>query len=143
MRRYGWLIAALLAGASVPSFAAPDPQVELGQLEAKIQSAATARRWDEAIALGRTALAIEEKSKGVDHPEVGGTLSLIAGWLVEQGKPADATPLYVRAYDIFQRKLGPDDELTEQAASNLAANLQTLGRSESTVKPAKATLSAD
>ena len=119
-----WLLAALL-GASPLAAATSD---RLPQIEAEIQSATAARRWGDAVALGREALAIEEAGKGADHPEVGGTLSLIAGWLVEQGKPAEATPLYRRALTIFTAKLGADHELTEQAASNLAANLQLLGQ---------------
>ncbi|MET0376761.1 MAG: tetratricopeptide repeat protein, partial [Rhizorhabdus sp.] len=42
-------------------------------------------------------------------------------------KPAEATPLYRRALAIFTAKLGSGHELAEQAASNLAANLQALG----------------
>ncbi|RYD95168.1 MAG: tetratricopeptide repeat-containing protein, partial [Sphingomonadales bacterium] len=139
MVRRSWLIALALAG-TTPLQAAPDPRLELGRLEERINEASGARRWDEAIALGREALAIEERTKGPDHPEVGGTLSLIAGWMVEQGKPADATPYYQRAYDIFHRQLGPDSDLTEQAASNLAANLQALGRYDEAEKLYRAAL---
>ena len=116
-----------LALAASPLSATPN---RLPQIEREIQSATAARRWGDAVALGREALAIEEASKGVDHPEVGGTLSLIAGWLVEQGKPGEATPLYRRALAIFTAKLGADHELAEQASSNLAANLQALGQFE-------------
>lgn len=119
------IIALALAGASPLAAAGPDSR--LARIEAEIQLATAARRWDDAVALGRAALAIEEAEKGADHPEVGGTLSLIAGWLVEQGKPGEATPFYRRALAIFTAKLGPDHQLAEQAASNLAANLQALG----------------
>lgn len=126
MVRLSWLIALALAG-TAPLHAAPRAD-RLATIEAKLQSATAERRWDDAIALGREALAIEEATKGTDHPEVGGTLSLIAGWHVEAGKPAEATPLYRRALTIFSGRLGLDHELTEQAASNLAANLQALGQ---------------
>ena len=122
------LIALALAAMAPPAAAAVDPQAELARLEGRIQAATAARRWGDAIALGRAALAIEEANKGADHPEVGGTLSLIAGWLVQQGKPAEATPLYRRALAIFTARLGSDHELAEQAASNLASNLQALGQ---------------
>lgn len=120
-----WLIALALAG-STPLHGA-EPTDPLARIEAEIGVATAARRWADAVALGRAALAIEERTKGSDHPEVGGTLSLIAGWLVQQGKPAEATPLYRRALGIFVGSLGADHSLTEQAASNLAANLQLLG----------------
>jgi CHAT domain-containing protein/tetratricopeptide (TPR) repeat protein len=126
--RAGGLLTALALVLAAPlSAAEPDADTRLARIEAGIGAATAARRWDEAIALGREALVIEEAAKGADHPEVGGTLSLIAGWLVRQGKPAEATPLYRRALAIFAAKLGPDDRLSEQAASNLAANLQALG----------------
>ncbi|KKC26341.1 hypothetical protein WP12_09260 [Sphingomonas sp. SRS2] len=121
----GWFLACLIVSASPTHAAGSDDR--LARIEAEIQSATAARRWGDAVALGREALAIEEAAKGADHPEVGGTLSLIAGWLVEQGKPAEATPLYRRSLAIFTASLGPDHELAEQAASNLAANLQVLG----------------
>ncbi|MHA3793899.1 CHAT domain-containing tetratricopeptide repeat protein [Rhizorhabdus wittichii] len=130
--RPGWaggLLTALALVLAAPlAAAAPEADARLARIEAGIGAATAARRWDEAIALGREALAIEEASKGADHPEVGGTLSLIAGWLVRQGKPAEATPLYRRALAIFTARLGADDRLSEQAASNLAANLQALGQ---------------
>jgi tetratricopeptide (TPR) repeat protein len=110
-----------------PLAAAEPPSDRLPQLEQQIATATAARRWDQAIVLGREALAIEEARLGPDHPEVGGTLSLIAGWLVEQGRPAEATPLYTRALAIFEKAGGTR---AEQAASNLAANLQALGRYE-------------
>lgn len=122
-----FVLALALAGA-VPALAAPDPQAEIARIEDRLQSATAERRWADAVALGQAALAIEERSKGPDHPEVGGTLSLIAGWLVEQGKLAEATPLYRRARGIFLGKLGPDHALTAEATSNLAGNLQALGQ---------------
>ena len=128
MRNRSWLIALALAGAAPLHAAAPDAQAQLARIEDQLQSATAARRWADAVALGRAALAIEEQTKGPDDPEVGGTLSLIGGWLVQQGKPAEATPLFRRALGIFERRLGPADELSEQAASNLAANLQALGQ---------------
>ncbi|WP_235536260.1 MULTISPECIES: CHAT domain-containing tetratricopeptide repeat protein [unclassified Sphingomonas] len=125
------LLAALALALAVPCLAAePTVDARLARIEAGIGAATAERRWGDAIALGREALAIEEATKGADHPEVGGTLSLIADWTVRQGKPADATPLYRRALAIFTAKLGPDDRLSEQAASNLAANLQAVGRHE-------------
>jgi hypothetical protein len=116
--------------AATPALAAPDPQAELSRIEDRLQSATAERRWTDAVALGRQALAIEERTKGADHPEVGGTLSLIAGWLVEQGKPAEATPLYRRAFAIFERRLGSGHALTEQAASRRAGRRAGQGGDE-------------
>ena len=120
---WGW-VCGLALFAATPLHAAPDP---LARIETQIQSATAERRWTDAVVLGREALAIEERTKGADHPEVAGTVSLIAGWLVRAGRPAEATPLYRRALAIFTAKLGPGADLTEQAVSNLAGNLQALG----------------
>ena len=128
MHRRSWLVALALAGIA-PLHAAPlAPADQLARIESRIAAATAERRWGDAVALGREALALEERTKGADHPEVGGTLSLIAGWHAEQGRLAEATPLYRRAVKIFEASLGPAHELTEQAASNLAANLQALGQ---------------
>jgi len=120
-------LALMLASATPLAAAGPATDAQLAQLERAIGQATAARRWDEAIALGRQALAIEEAQLGPDDPEVGGTLSLIAGWMVEQGRPAEATPFYRRALAIFEKAGGPASMRAEQAASNLAANLQALG----------------
>lgn len=124
------LLASLALALAVPPLRAAEPQADarLARIESDIAAATAGRRWTDAIALGREALAIEEATKGADHPEVAGTLSLIAGWLVQDGKPAEATPIYRRARDILAARLGPEDALSEQAASNLAANLQALGQ---------------
>ncbi|WP_066959420.1 CHAT domain-containing tetratricopeptide repeat protein [Rhizorhabdus dicambivorans] len=124
MARTSLLVALTLIATPLAAQPVPD---RLPQLERQIATATAARRWDQAITLGREALAIEQARFGPDHPEVGGTLSLIAGWLVEQGRPAEATPLYARALAIFE-KAAPGGKRAEQAASNLAANLQALGR---------------
>lgn len=121
----GALLALLLAATPLQ---AVEPADRLTRLEAQIQIATAERRWDAAIALGREALAIEEAARGPDHPEVAGTLSLIADWTVRRGRPGEATSLYARALTIFAAQLGPGHELTRQATANLAANLQMLGR---------------
>jgi len=124
------LAAAILIAVAVPAAARTpaDPAAELSRIEEMLQSATAERRWDDAVALGRQALAIEETQKGRDDPEVAGTLSLIGGWLAEQGKLGEATALYRRALAIFMARLGADHEMTRRAASRLGANLIATGQ---------------
>lgn len=103
---------------------------ELAALSARIESAAGQRQWAEAIRLGEQALAIEERLHGPDHPEVAGTLSLIAGWMAESDRHAEAEPLLRRALTIFEGALGERDPATISAANALAATLEALGRLE-------------
>jgi CHAT domain-containing protein len=103
-------------------------QAQLDQLTSAIETATAARKWDDAIASGRKALAIEEATFGPAHPEVAGTLTLIAGWLTNEDKFADAAPLYQRALGILEKSLGADHPLTSAAVDNLAANMVSRGR---------------
>jgi CHAT domain-containing protein/tetratricopeptide (TPR) repeat protein len=103
-------------------------QARIGQITDSIQSATAERRWADAVVLGRQALAIEEATSGPEHPEVAGTLGLIAGWLSEQDKFAEAEPLLKRSLAIFEKSLGAGHPLTASAANSLAANYQAQGR---------------
>lgn len=141
-RRAFLLSAALLALASPWPISAADPasappairpqnaaeQAKMAQITAGLEKATAEQRWADAVALGRQALAIEEVTNGPEHPEVAGTLGLIADWLDRQGKFAEATPLYQRSLAIFRKSLGDKAPLTMTAANNLASNLQALGR---------------
>lgn len=103
-------------------------EARIGEITNGIQSATAERRWADAVALGRQALAIEEATAGPEHPEVAGTLGLIAGWLSEQDKFAEAEPLFKRSLAIFEKSLGAGHPLTASAANSLAANYQAQGR---------------
>ncbi len=116
-----FLAAAALAAVSVPAFAQAD---DLATLEAQIGEAMDKRDWTGAIALGRRALAIEEKTKGANNAEVGGTLTLIAGWQLEIDQYAEAEANLRRALTILNATLGPDDENTVKAQTQLARALE-------------------
>lgn len=103
-------------------------QAQLAKITAGLESATAEKRWADAVALGRQALAIEEATSGPAHPEVAGTLGLIAGWLAEQDKYGEAAPLYERSLTIFAKSLGDGHPLTATAANNLATNYQAQGR---------------
>lgn len=116
--------------ATIPPIRPPnsDEQARIAKISDDIQSATAERRWADAVALGRQALAIEEATSGPEHPEVAGTLGLIAGWLSEQDKYGESEPLLLRSLAIFAKSLGDGHPLTASAANNLAANYQAQGR---------------
>lgn len=108
----------------------PAEDTELNRLSGLIQSATAERRWADAIAAANQARAIEEKSKGPEHPEVAGTLGLTAGWLARLDRFGEAEPLLRRSLAIFRKRLGDAHPLTASAMNNLAANLQEQGKYE-------------
>lgn len=124
-----------LALVASPVFAqAPAPQATLETLTNEIDAAVGKHKWAEAIVLGQRALAIEEATKGANDPEVAGTLTLIAGWMRELDRNAEAEPLLRRALVIFEAHYGDAHEYTISAANSLAATLESLGRLDDAYK---------
>jgi tetratricopeptide (TPR) repeat protein len=72
------------------------------------------RNYVEAEGLLKKALAIREKTRGPDHPDVELTLRNLAALYREQGRTAEAQPLYRRAPAI-REKLQRDRSQTAQA----------------------------
>jgi CHAT domain-containing protein/tetratricopeptide (TPR) repeat protein len=120
-----------LAAAASPLVAQTTQQAAtLETLTSQIESATAKRQWAEAIVLGQKALAIEEAVSGANDPEVAGTLTLIAGWMRELDRNAEAEALLRRALIVFETSYGGAHEYTISAANNLAATLEALGRLE-------------
>ncbi len=57
---------------------------------------------------------------GPDHPDVGITLTNLANLYTEQGKYAEAEPLYQRALRIWEQALGPDHPQVAYPLNGLA-----------------------
>jgi len=77
------------------------------------------RRYAEAEPLFKRALAIDEKTLGPDHQDVGEVLSNLAILYVAQGRYAEAEPLFKRAVLIREKVLGPDDISVAASLKNL------------------------
>ncbi len=118
------LLVWLAAGVSPVGAQAPQAPTSLETLTGQIETATAKRHWAEAILLGQKALALEEAAKGSSDPEVAGTLMLIAGWMRELDRHAEAEPLLRRALLIFECRHGDSHEFTISAANNLAATLE-------------------
>jgi tetratricopeptide (TPR) repeat protein len=59
-----------------------------------------------------------------------GAASAAVGLYYEQGKYAEAEPLYQRALKIDEKALGPDHPKVAAIAENLARTLRKLGRDQ-------------
>ncbi|MFZ0570330.1 MAG: tetratricopeptide repeat protein [Rhodomicrobium sp.] len=82
----------------------------------------------EAEALYRRALAIDTKSLGPDHPNVGRDLNNMAQLLQDMNRPADAEPLMRLAIATFEKGFGPNHPNVAKAVNNLAQLLEATGR---------------
>ncbi|OGH62424.1 MAG: hypothetical protein A3G34_12545 [Candidatus Lindowbacteria bacterium RIFCSPLOWO2_12_FULL_62_27] len=69
----------------------------------------------------KRSLAIQEKSRGPDHPLVGGDLYNLGVLFTTVGRFAEAETALRRALDIFEKALGPND-------SNVALTCEKIGR---------------
>jgi tetratricopeptide (TPR) repeat protein len=87
-------------------------------------------RLAEAEPLMRRALAINENSFGVDHPNVATALNNLAQLLQATNRLAEAEPLMRRALAIRERSLVPDHPDIANSLTALAALLETTERSQ-------------
>ena len=65
---------------------------------------------------------------GPHHPDTAQSLNNLANLYHNQGKDAQAEPLYVRALAIDERALGPQHPTTQHIRANYADLLRTMGR---------------
>jgi tetratricopeptide (TPR) repeat protein len=102
------------------------------ELAASLVNLAVVRRAQgnlpDAIDLQQQALAIREKTLGVDHPEVAASLNSLAALHAARDDYASAEPLLVRALAIRERAFGADDRRTAKSANNLALLYAAQGR---------------
>jgi tetratricopeptide (TPR) repeat protein len=123
------IIATLLIGffLSVPhaALAQVDEAAALNQQVLQLYSQG---RYSEAIPLAQRTLAIVEKARGPDNPDVATALDNLAQLYSFQGRYTDAEPLYKRSLAIREKALGPDHANVALSLNNLAGLYQTQGR---------------
>jgi tetratricopeptide (TPR) repeat protein len=76
------------------------------------------------------ALSVDERSFGLNHPNVATCLNNLAALLHDTNRLAEAEPLYRRALAIDERSFGPDDPRIATCLNNLAQLLQATNRLE-------------
>jgi tetratricopeptide (TPR) repeat protein len=84
----------------------------------------------EAEPLMRYALAVDERSCGLNHPNVATCLNNLAALLHETNRPKEAESLYRRALVIDEQSFGRDDPRVATCLNNLAQLLQATNRLE-------------
>jgi tetratricopeptide (TPR) repeat protein len=84
-------------------------------------------QYEEAELLYIRALAIYEKTFGLDHPATAENLNNLARLCRARGKYEQAEALYKRALDIYESALGPDHPNTAASLHNLARLYRTQG----------------
>jgi len=84
--------------------------------------------YAEAEPLYKRSLAIGEKARGTDHPNVAVSLNNLAELYRNQGHYAEAEPLLKRALAIREKVFGPDHPAVATALNNLALLYKTQGR---------------
>ena len=80
------------------------------------------------------ALAIWERVLGPEHPDVATGLNNLALLYDDQGKYAEAEPLYKRALAIWEKALGPEHPKVATSLENYAALLRKTGRGNEATK---------
>jgi CHAT domain-containing protein/Flp pilus assembly protein TadD len=73
-------------------------------------------------------LAIREKALGPNHPDVAQSLNNLASRYQDQGRYADAEPLYNRSLAIYEKALGPNHPDVATSLNNLAGLYYVQGR---------------
>jgi CHAT domain-containing protein/Tfp pilus assembly protein PilF len=86
-----------------------------------------AGRYQKAIPLVQSALAIYEKVQGPGHPDTALALNNLAALYRDIGAYAKAEPLYRRALAIHEKALGPEHPDTATSLNNLAALYDATG----------------
>ena len=84
--------------------------------------------YDLAEPLYIRSLAIREKALGPDHPDVGTSLTNLAGLYYSPGKYDRAEPLLIRSLAIREKALGPDHPNVGTSLNNLAELHQVQGK---------------
>jgi len=85
-------------------------------------------QFREAEPLLRRALAIDEQSYGLDHPDVARDLNNLAGLLYATNRLAEAEPLFRRALAINEQSCGAGQPKVAAGLNNLAALLKATNR---------------
>ncbi len=89
----------------------------------------TQGKYAEAEPLLKRALAIAEKARGPDHPDVATSLNNLAALYHAQGRYAEAEPLYKRSLAVLEKVLRPEHPRLAGALENYATLLRETGRS--------------
>jgi CHAT domain-containing protein/Tfp pilus assembly protein PilF len=96
------------AGRTPPWRSVQSAETEAAQLRKRAEEAQKAGRYDEALALALRAMALDEKERGPNHPDLASSALLVAEIYMDRGDNAMAEEPLDRALSIRERALGPE-----------------------------------
>jgi CHAT domain-containing protein/Tfp pilus assembly protein PilF len=108
------------AGRTPTTRSAQADETESARLRKRAESAQQAGRYDEALALALRAMALDEKERGPDHPELASSALLVAEIYMDRGDNARAEQPLDRALSIRERALGAEHPDVAVALNDLA-----------------------
>jgi CHAT domain-containing protein/tetratricopeptide (TPR) repeat protein len=85
-------------------------------------------KYAEAVSLAEQHVALARLQHGEKHSEFATALAWLAYVYQDQGRTAEAEPLYKRALDTYEKALGPDNSAVAIALNNLATLYRDQGR---------------
>ncbi len=86
------------------------------------------RRFEESEKLIRRTVAIDEKFRGPDHPDLAMSLESLALLYHTQSRQREMEPVLIRAIGIYEKAMGPQHPRVASALNNLAALYRSVGR---------------
>lgn len=110
------------------SFSQSNPLADANRLNQQAGELYRQGRLGEAEAPYKRSLAIFEKVRGPDHPDVATVLTNLGLLYASQGRFAEAEPLYKRGLTIREKALGPDHPDLANSLNNLATMYHRQGR---------------
>jgi CHAT domain-containing protein/Tfp pilus assembly protein PilF len=96
------------AGRTPPRRSTQAHETEAATLRKRAEGAQQAGRYDEALALALRAMALDEKERGPNHPDLASSALLVAEIYMDRGENAMAEEPLDRALSIRERALGPE-----------------------------------
>jgi CHAT domain-containing protein/Tfp pilus assembly protein PilF len=108
------------AGRTPPRPSAQAAETEAERLRKRAEDAQQAGRYDEALALALRAMALDEKERGPNHPDLASSALLVAEIYMDRGDNAKAEAPLDRALSIRERALGPEHPDVAVALNDLA-----------------------
>lgn len=90
--------------------------------------------YPRALALYTRALALLEKSRGPEHPDVGAILNNTANVYKSMGDYNRALELHTRVHEMWEKSLGPYHGNTVLSLGNIARTYASMGDAENTIK---------
>jgi tetratricopeptide (TPR) repeat protein len=124
----GSIVAATLVSFLVSAPAAGREKDDLAALNWQVVQLHQAGKYAEAIPLAQSMLALAERLRGPDHPDVGTSLNSLAGLYEFRGRYAEAESLYKRSLSIREKALGPEHPDVGNSLNNLAGLYESQGR---------------